>query len=595
MATFINQNAWVVAVQDDLVTVEAEDGYLRKNEVIYVLPERGKSDERLKAEILRIRGRLAEAQVFEGTSGVAVGDPVERTGQLLSVHLGPGLLGKVYDGLQRPLAELAGRYGFFLPRGVELTPLDPDRRWSFVSQVRKGARLLAGQVLGKVQEGTFEHKIMAPFDLEGEAELLWIREGQVSIQEPIAAITTRQGERTLTLVHSWPVRRPLPEKLLALGLARREYPDRPLVTTIRLIDTLFPIALGGTCCVPGPFGAGKTVLQHLIARYSDVDIVVLVACGERAGEVVEILSEFPKLSDPKTGAPLMERTIVICNTSSMPVAARESSLYTGITIAEYYRQMGYDVLLLADSTSRWAQAMREISGRMEEIPGEEAFPAYLASAIRSLYERAGVISGPGGSGSLTFIGTVSPAGGNFEEPVTQATLATVKAFLGLSADRAYKRAYPAIDPLLSWSRYREQLRSWFERQIPGWTAKVSWVLELLRQGEAVFQMMQVTGEEGVSLEDFVIYQKAWLVDIAYLQQNAYDPVDVSTPLARQEKVFSLLVEVLDRPYVFGDKEAARRFFLRLAELFRNLNYAPFDSDAFQEYIAAIQNAPQEVR
>lgn len=590
----MNQNAWIVAVQDDLVTVEAEDGHLRKNEVIYVLPERGKSGQRLKAEILRIRGRLAEAQVFEGTSGVAVGDPVERTGQLLSVHLGPGLLGKVYDGLQRPLAELAGRYGFFLPRGVELAPLDPDRRWSFVPQVRKGARLLAGQVLGKVQEGAFEHKIMAPFDLEGEAELLWIREGQVSIQEPIAAIATSQGERTITLVHSWPVRRPLPEKLLALGLARREYPDRPLITTIRLIDTLFPIALGGTCCVPGPFGAGKTVLQHLIARYSAVDIVVLVACGERAGEVVEILSEFPKLADPKTGAPLMERTIVICNTSSMPVAARESSLYTGITIAEYYRQMGYDVLLLADSTSRWAQAMREISGRMEEIPGEEAFPAYLASAIRSLYERAGVISGPGGSGSLTFIGTVSPAGGSFEEPVTQATLSTVKAFLGLSADRAYKRAYPAIDPLLSWSRYREQLRTWFEQHIPGWTANVLWVLELLRQGEAISQMMQVTGEEGVSLEDFVTYQKAWLVDIAYLQQNAYDPVDVSTPLARQEKVFSLLVEVLDRPYVFGDKEAARRFFLRLAELFRNLNYAPLGSDAFQEYIAAIQNAPAEV-
>jgi V/A-type H+-transporting ATPase subunit A len=584
----MNQAAWVVAVQDDLVTLEAEDGVLRKNEVVYVLPQRGKT-ERLKAEILRVRGRLAEAQVFEGTSGVAVGDLVERTGELLSVQLGPGLLGKVYDGLQRPLADLAASFGFFLPRGVELDPLDRKRRWAFVPKARKGTRLRAGEVLGTVQEGAFVHKIMVPFDLEGEAELAWIREAQVSVEEPIAALAAERGELKVTLAHSWPVRRPLPEKLIAQGIAQREYPTQPLVTSIRLIDTLFPIALGGTCCIPGPFGAGKTVLQHLIARYSAVDIVVMVACGERAGEVVEILSEFPKLADPKTGAPLMERTIVIVNTSAMPVAARESSLYTGVTIAEYYRQMGLNVLLLADSTSRWAQAMREISGRMEEIPGEEAFPAYLASAIRSLYERAGVISGPCGTSSLTFIGTVSPAGGNFEEPVTQATLATVKVFLGLSAERAYKRAYPAIDPLLSWSRYLDQLRPWFERELPGWTAKVEKALALLRQGEAVYQMMQVTGEEGVALEDFVIYQKAWLLDVAYLQQNAYDAVDVSTPLARQKKVFSLMMQVLERPYTFADKEAARRFFLRLAELFRNLNYAPSDSEAFQEYWTAIQN------
>ncbi len=585
--------AWVVAVQDDVVTLYAADGQLRKNEVVYVLPERGKSGERLQAEILRVQGKRAEAQVYEGTLGVAVGDPVERTGRLLSAQLGPGLLGRVYDGLQRPLADLAGQYGFFLPRGVEFPALDPKRRWSFVPQVRKGARLAAADVLGTVQEGVFEHKIMVPFDLEGSAELVWIHEGQATVIEPIAALAIASGERVLTLTQSWPVRRPLPERLLAAGLAQREYPERPLVTTIRLIDTLFPIALGGTCCIPGPFGAGKTVLQHLIARFCAVDIVILVACGERAGEVVEILSEFPKLVDPKSGAPLMERTIVVCNTSAMPVAARESSLYLGVTLGEYYRQMGYDVLLLADSTSRWAQAMREISGRMEEIPGEEAFPTYLASAVRSLYERAGVIRSASGKGSLTLIGTVSPAGGNFEEPVTQATLATVKAFLGLSAERAYRRAYPAIDPLLSWSRYREQLRNWFERELPGWTAKVEWVLDLLRRGEAVYQMMQVTGEEGVTLEDFVTYHKAWLVDFVYLQQNAYDPVDISTPRSRQERMFTLLVELLQPRYEFSDREAARCFFQRLADLLRNLNYTPLDSEKFEAYLAEISDLAAE--
>jgi len=364
-----------------------------------------------------------------------------------------------------------------------------------------------------------------------------------------------------------------------------------LVTTQRIIDTFFPIALGGTGCIPGPFGAGKTVLQNLISRHSAVDVVVVVACGERAGEVVETIAEFPKLTDPKTGGSLMERTIIICNTSSMPVAAREASIYTGITLGEYYRQMGYDVLLIADSTSRWAQAMRETSGRLEEIPGEEAYPAYLDSAIKGVYERAGVIrTNDGSTGSLTMIGTVSPAGGNFEEPVTQSTLATVKDFLGLSYDRAYKRFYPAVDPLLSWSRYLAQLRPWFDKNVaPDWVDRVLAMQELLRRGNDVVQMMQVTGEEGVSLEDHLLYQKSLFLDMVYLQQDAFDKVDASAPLQRQKRTFDLVLDLINRPYQFSDKSAIRDYFVRLTGLFKNLNYSQEETPEYRELLKKIQD------
>jgi V/A-type H+-transporting ATPase subunit A len=363
-----------------------------------------------------------------------------------------------------------------------------------------------------------------------------------------------------------------------------------MITTQRLIDTFFPIARGGTGCIPGPFGAGKTVLQNLISRHSAVDIVIVVACGERAGEVVETISEFPKLTDPRTGRSLMERTIIICNTSSMPVAAREASIYTGITMAEYYRQMGYDVLLIADSTSRWAQAMRETSARMEEIPGEEAFPAYLDSSIKAVYERAGILrTNDGSTGSFTMIGTVSPAGGNLEEPVTQSTVATVKTFLGLSAERAYKRFYPAVDPLISWSRYLRQLAPWFSRNVsPQWTERVGEMIDLLKQGDGVHQMMQVTGEEGVMLEDFVIYQKSLFLDMVYLQQDAYDEVDASTPLRRQEKTFNLIYELLRREYAFDGKQEAREFFTRLTGLMKNFNYSREDSPDYGGYLRQIE-------
>lgn len=587
--------ARVIAVQDDLVSIEilAESARpLIKNEVIYILPGRKKApfSERIKGEILRIHGRTAEAQVYESTAGIGLGDPVEQSGELLSVELGPGLLGQIYDGLQNPLDVLASEYGYFLPRGVDLPALDLRHKWTFIPEVTAGARLNAGSVIGSVQERRFRHTIMVPFDVSGEAEVLWIREGAVTVDEPVAKIRlAHEKERTISLRQRWPVRKPLPSLLLKKGLAQRCYPEEPLITHLRLIDTFFPIAKGGTACIPGPFGAGKTVLQNLISRNSEVDIVVIVACGERAGEIVETITEFPRLTDPKGGGSLMERTIIVCNTSSMPVAAREASIYTGITLGEYYRQMGLNVLILADSTSRWAQALRETSGRLEEIPGEEAFPAYLDSAIKAIYERAGVIStADGARGSLTLIGTVSPAGGNFEEPVTQATLGTVKTFLGLSSERAYKRFYPAVDPLLSWSRYTDQLQGWFGNTLgEGWTARIQAMMELLKKGDTVYQMIQVTGETGISLEDFVVYQEAQLLDMVYLQQDAFDPVDVAVPIERQKEVFLKLAEAVNADYHFKDQDEARFFFTRLTGLFKNLNYAGYRSPQYCELLADI--------
>jgi V/A-type H+-transporting ATPase subunit A len=575
----------VVAVRESLVTVEATAGHLMKNEVAYIRL----GDARLKAEVLRVRGRTADLQVYESTSGVAVGAGVELSGRMLSVELGPGLLGKVYDGLQNPLPELAHAYGFFLPRGVELPALDPEQKWTFTPKVQIGAQLPAGGVLGTVQEGRFVHKILVPFDEPAPVEVTWIQAGSFTVDAPIARITGASGEREVTMARRWPVRRPIPEGLIRRRTVERLYPEEPLVTTIRLIDTFFPIARGGTACIPGPFGAGKTVLQSLIARYAAVDVVVIVACGERAGEVVETITTFPETRDPRTGGSLMDRTIIICNTSSMPVAAREASIYTGITLGEYYRQMGYDVLLIADSTSRWAQAMRETSGRMEEIPGEEAFPAYLDSAIKSVYERAGVIRCPDGAvGSLTMIGTVSPAGGNFEEPVTQSTLATVKTFLGLSADRAYRRFYPAVDPLLSWTRYALQLKAWFEEHLgPDWQAGVQRMQALLRRGDQVNQMMQVTGEEGITLADFVDSQKASLLDMVYLQQDAFDEVDVSMPLERQAESFGRLLELTGQTWRFESKDQARDVFTKLTGLYKNLNYSRQDSPEYRRYLAEI--------
>ncbi len=582
------RRAPIVAVQESLVTISVRDTRVMKNEVGHVLL----GEQRLKSEVLRVQNQVADLQVFEDTSGVKVGDEVELTGEMLSVTLAPGLLGKVYDGLQNPLSLLAKQHGFLLPRGTDVDPVDTERRWDFTPAVAKGQTLKAGQILGTTPEGIFEHKIMVPFDEPAAVEVTWINRGSVAINDPIARVVRPNGEeRTLTMAQRWPVRRPLPELMLRRRVAERIYPTEPLTTTQRIIDTMIPVARGGTACIPGPFGSGKTVLQSLIARHSAVDIVIVIACGERAGEVVETITEYPETIDPRTGGSLMDRTIIICNTSSMPVAARESSIYTGITLGEYYRQMGYDVLCIADSTSRWAQAMRETSGRMEEIPGEEAFPAYLDSSIKSLYERAGLIRGPDGqTGSVTLIGTVSPAGGNFEEPVTQATLATVKTFLGLSADRAYKRFYPAIDPLISWSRYLDQMSEWYAKNLsPTWVEDVKAAHELLHRGDEIYQMMQVTGEEGTTLDDFLAWQKSVFLDMVFLQQDAYDAVDSSMPLERQKRSFELVKEIIEADYAIDDRSEAQDFFTRLISLYKNLNYSPDDSAEHARYLREIRD------
>lgn len=586
-STTATRLAPIIAVRESLVTIDVRGVDVMRNEVGHILL----GDERLKCEVLRVREGSADLQVFEDTRGVRVGDQVEMSGEMLSVALGPGLLGTVYDGLQNPLDELAKTHGFFLPRGIHVEPISRERRWAFVPKVGIGDRVVPGQVLGTVQEGHIAHGIMVPLRETAAAKVTWIREGSFTIDETVARIEREDGtEVPVTMVQRWPVRRPVPEPLLRRRFVERLYPSVPLTTTQRIIDTFFPIARGGTGCVPGPFGAGKTVLQSLIAKYSTVDVVIIIACGERAGEVVETITEYPEIEDPRTGRPLMERTIIICNTSSMPVAARESSIYTGITLGEYYRQMGYDVLCLADSTSRWAQAMRELSGAMEEIPGEEAFPAYLDSSVKAIYERAGVLSLPGGkTGSLTLIGTVSPAGGNFEEPVTQSTLGTVKTFLGLSADRAYRRFFPAIDPLISWSRYLDQLAPWFtENQGKTWVGDVRRATQMLADSESIHQMMQVTGEEGVSIDDFVAWQKGVFLDLVFLQQDAFDDVDASTSRERQSSTFRLLLRLLDAPRNFRDKEEVRAFYTRLAGLVKNLNYSREGTPEYTDYLAQIE-------
>jgi V/A-type H+/Na+-transporting ATPase subunit A len=563
----------IIAVSGNMIQARFT-GDISQNEVGYVIQQ----DKQLKSEVIKIEGDIAFLQVFEATKGLKVGDVLEFTGAMLSVQLGPGLLSQVYDGLQNPLPEIAAKFGFFLPVGVELGAISLTKKWKFKPQAKKGDTVSAGYVLGHVHEGMFKHKIMVPFYFKDEYEIEDIAaEDDYTVEHIVAKIKDRSGEeKHLSMVFDWPVKMPIS------AYSEKLAPKESLITSMRIIDTFFPVAKGGTYCIPGPFGAGKTVLQQLTSRYAEVDIVVIAACGERAGEVVETLREFPSLKDPRTGKALMDRTIIICNTSSMPVAARESSVYTAATIAEYYRQMGLDVLLLADSTSRWAQAMREISGRLEEIPGEEAYPAYLESRIAQFYERAGIVKlHDGTTGSLTIGGTVSPAGGSFEEPVTQSTLKVVGAFHGLSRDRADARKFPSVDPLESWSKYKSIIP---EEQI----AKAR---SILFQGESVNQMMKVIGEEGTSFEDFEIYLKAEFLDAVYIQQNGFDPVDSATAPDRQKYVFNLLYEtVLVKEFNIKDKTMARQFFYNLRQAFIDLNYKEWGSQSFktqQEKIEAL--------
>ncbi|MDR0932861.1 MAG: V-type ATP synthase subunit A [Victivallales bacterium] len=563
----------VVAVNGNMITIEFNDRVMQ-NEVAFA--KVGKNgDVKLKCEVIRVRGNRADLQVFESTNGLKVGDEVEFTGELLSVELGPGLLTQVYDGLQNPLPLLAEKSGFFLQRGVYLRPLDDKTKWGYTPLAKAADKVNSGDRIGFVNEGVIKHYIMVPFLWKGEWTLESVAPaGEYTVDETIATAVNAQGEkRKITMTQQWPVKIPITD------YAEKLLPEKTLVTQQRSIDTFFPVAVGGTFCTPGPFGAGKTVLQHAISRYAEADVVIIAACGERAGEVVEVLREFPELEDPRTGQPLINRSIIICNTSSMPVAAREASVYTAVTLAEYYRQMGLNTLLLADSTSRWAQALREMSGRLEEIPGEEAFPAYLESLIAGFYERAGLVKlRTGELGSVTIGGAVSPAGGNFEEPVTQATLKVVGAFLGLSRERSDARRYPAIHPLDSWSKYNSVVDA----------KEVEFARNILRQGSEVNQMMKVIGEEGTSLADFVVYLKSEFLDYVYLQQNTFDNVDGATDDKRQNYMFDQIYKILAGEFSLPDKDAARSYFLSLRQMFMDLNYLSMDSKEFKDQESAIE-------
>jgi V/A-type H+-transporting ATPase subunit A len=571
----------IVGVNGNMITV-AFEGAVAQNEGGYAcLNAQDGTAQRLMSEIVRIRGRLADMQVFEDTRDLRVGDTVEFTGDLLTAELGPGLLKQIYDGLQNPLPQLAEQCGFFLQRGTYLRALNREAKWDFTPSAKPGDRLTAGETLGSVPEGIFQHRIMVPFAFRDIYTVKTVAPaGQYTVEQVVAVLTDSDGrDHQVRMMQRWPVKIPV------TCFAERLKPESTMTTRVRAIDTFFPVALGGTYCIPGPFGAGKTVLQQITSRYADVDIVVLAACGERAGEVVETLREFPELTDPRTGKTLMDRTVIICNTSSMPVAAREASVYTAVTLASYYRQMGLNVLMLADSTSRWAQALRELSGRLEEIPGEEAFPAYLESLIANFYERAGLVRLKDGSiGSVTIGGTDSPAGGNFDEPVTQATLKVVGAFHGLSRARSDARRYPAIDPLESWSKYESVIEQ----------SRVERLRAILRVGNDVSQMMKVVGEEGTSIQDFVVYLKGELLDAVYLQQDAFSEADSATPAERQQVMFDLVEKAMAADYPFTGKAAARKFFQGITQAFIDWNQTPDDAPEFATRRAAITKLIEEV-
>ncbi len=573
----------VTGVNGNMITV-AFEGAVAQNEVGYACVPEGNQVLRLMSEIVRVRNGVADMQVFEDTRDLKVGDTLDFSGDMLSAELGPGLLGRVYDGLLNPLPELAEQCGFFLQRGTYLPSLDRATKWAFTPVAKPGDRLTAGETIGTVPEGVYTHRIMIPFAWRGVYTVKSVKPAsEYTVEDEVAVVTDAKGnERSVCLMQRYPVKLPI------TCYEERLRPTETLSTGIRSVDTFFPVAVGGTYCVPGPFGAGKTVIQHQTSQYADVDIVIVAACGERAGEVVEVLREFPELIDPKTGRTLMDRTVIICNTSSMPVAAREASVYTAVTLAGYYRQMGLNVLLLADSTSRWAQALREMSGRLEEIPGDEAFPAYLESVIAGFYERAGRVRLKDGTiGSVTIGGTISQAGGNFDEPVTQATLKVVGAFHGLSRARSDARRFPAIDPLDSWSKYRSVIEQ----------ERVEKIRAILRKGSDVEQMTKVVGEEGTAMEDFIVFLKKELVDAVYLQQNAFNDVDASSSVERQRASFEVLEKVVHETYTYTDKNEARSAFLRLQQAFIDWNNTPMESADFatrrEAVLTLVAEAPHE--
>ena len=569
----------VTGVISNLVTVEV-DGPVSQNEICYIQL----GDARLMAEVIKVTGKKASVQVYESTRGLRGGDKVEFEGHMLEATLGPGLLSSNFDGLQNNLATMEG---VFLKRGEYTAPIDVNKEWDFTPIAKKGDEVRAADWLGEVKEGWLPHKIMVPFSFKGTYKVKSIvSAGQHKAGETIAVLTDEAGEdHNVSMIQKWPV------KVAITAYKEKPRPWRVMETGVRCIDTFNPIAEGGTGFIPGPFGCGKTVLQHATAKQGEADVIVMAACGERANEVVEIFTEFPELVDPRTGRSLMERTTIVCNTSNMPVAAREASVYTAMTICEYYRSMGLKVLLLADSTSRWAQALREMSNRMEELPGADAFPVDLSSTISNFYARAGAVTlNNGKTGSVTFIGTVSPAGGNLKEPVTESTKKAARCFYALSQNRADKKRYPAVDPIDSYSKYLEypEIVSFLNEKVaPGWVDMVMKAKTLVLRGKEAFEQINILGDDGVPVSYHERYWKSELIDYIILQQDAFDSIDASSPIERQEFMLTKVLEVCDQEHDFETFEECSAWYKEVINIFRQMNYSEFKSEEFNKYLEQI--------
>ena len=570
----------VTGIVSNLVTVKV-DGPVAENEICYIDLQGVK----MMAEVIKVAGDNASVQVFESTRGLKGGDTVEFEGRMLEVQLGPGLLSSTYDGLQNNLANMEN---VFLQRGEYTDPLDREKLWDFTPLAKAGDKVIAADWLGEVKEGWLPHKIMVPFSFEGEYTVKSVKEaGQYNVDTTIAILENAQGEEVpVTMVQKWPV------KVAVKGYKGKPRPNKIMETGVRVIDTLNPIAEGGTGFIPGPFGCGKTVLQHAIAKQGDADVIVMAACGERANEVVEIFTEFPELIDPHTGRHLMERTTIICNTSNMPVAAREASVYTAMTICEYYRAMGLKCLLLADSTSRWAQALREMSNRMEELPGADAFPVDLSAIISNFYSRAGMVAlNNGQTGAVTFIGTVSPAGGNLKEPVTESTKKAARCFYALEQARADQKRYPAVGPLESYSKYLDypEIRQYLDETVEkGWVEKVLWAKNIVRRGKEAAEQINILGDDGVPMSYHVNFWKSELVDFVILQQDAFDAIDALCPLERQRFMLDLVLDICGKDYDFEDFEKCRDFFKNLINELRQMNYSAYESEQFWAYNESVK-------
>ena len=565
----------VTGIVSNLVTVQV-DGPVAENELCYI----DLKGTKLLAEVIKVSGDKASVQVFESTRGLKGGDSVEFLGKMLEVSLGPGLLSSVYDGLQNDLTTMTG---VFLKRGEYTDPLDHGKLWDFTPLAAPGDKVQAASWLGEVKEGWLPHKIMVPFSFNGEYTVKSIAlAGQYNIDQTIAVLVDAEGtEHNVTMVQKWPV------KVAVKGYREKPRPQKIMETGVRVIDTFNPIAEGGTGFIPGPFGCGKTVLQHAIAKQGAADVIVMAACGERANEVVEIFTEFPELIDPHTGRHLMERTTIICNTSNMPVAAREASVYTAMTICEYYRAMGLRCLLLADSTSRWAQALREMSNRMEELPGADAFPVDLSAIISNFYSRAGmVVLNNGKTGAVTFIGTVSPAGGNLKEPVTESTKKAARCFYALEQNRADQKRYPAVNPIDSYSKYLEypEIQEYLDDAVQkGWVDMVIRAKNIVRRGREMKDQIDILGDDGVPMSYHIAFWKSEMVDFAFLQQDAFDPIDALCPLERQKYMLNLIMSICERDFEFEDYERCREYFKQLINDLRQMNYSEFGSADFKEY------------